>query len=196
MTARKGEGETVKRSAALVVVLLCASALFGAADQYVGSLSAHPWGAYVSGLSAPWLLLPFLVGATQRTPRAAVMMGAACTFVALIGYALMTLSPMENAHLSVASMLAFLRAGNYRWFVAGAVTGPLFGRGGWAWRHGRVGWAVFAVAAFCLEPLFHLVLGSPIRVAAVWQGEVLLGVVAAVCLGSWVRNRAVPSAQG
>jgi len=180
----------------LRVLLLCASAVFGAADQYVGSLSSHPWGAYVSGLSAPWLLLPFIVGATQRTPRGAVVMGGACTFVALIGYALMTLSPMENAHLNVASVLDFLRAGNYRWFVAGAVTGPLFGRGGWAWRHGRVWWAVVAVAAFCLEPVFHLVLGRPIRVPAVWQGEVLLGIVAAAFLTYWVRNGAVPSVQG
>lgn len=50
-----------------------------------------------------------------------------------------------------------------------------------------------AVAAFSLEPVFHLVLGSPIRVPAVWQGEVLLGLVATAFLTYWVRNRAVPS---
>jgi hypothetical protein len=181
---------------ALTVLLLCLSFLFGAADQYVGSLSAHPWGVYVSGLSAPWLLLPFAVGAIQPTPKAAVAMGAACTFAALVGYCLMTLSPLENAHLTIASVLAFLRAGNYRWFAAGAVTGPLFGRGGWAWRHGRVRWAVVAVAAICLEPLVHLLAGTPIRVPAVWQGELLLGLGAAAFLAYWVRNRAVPSAQG
>ncbi|HET7523533.1 MAG TPA: DUF6518 family protein [Acidimicrobiales bacterium] len=186
----------MKRTVAVAVLLLCVSAVFGAADQYVGSLSSHPWGAYVSGLSAPWLLLPFLVGVTQRTPRAAVVMGAASTFVALMGYCLMTLSPIENAQLNVASVLAFLRAGNYRWFVAGAATGPLFGRGGWAWRHGRVWWAAVAVGAFYLEPVFHLVLGSPIQVPAVWQGEVLLGLVATAFLTYWVRNRAVPLSRG
>ena len=186
----------MKRTVAVAVLILCVSAVFGAADQYVGSLSSHPWGGYVSGLSAPWLLLPFLVGVTQRTPRAAVVMGAASTFVALMGYCLMTLSPIENAQLNVASVLAFLRAGNYRWFVAGAVTGPLFGRGGWAWRHGRVWWAAVAVGAFYLEPVFHLVLGSPIRVPAVWQGEVLLGLVATAFLTYWVRNRAVPLSRG
>jgi hypothetical protein len=56
----------------LVVLLLVLSALFGAADQYLGSLpGAHLWAAQmpwltdVSLLSAPWVLLPFLVGATH-----------------------------------------------------------------------------------------------------------------------------------
>lgn len=187
----------MKRWAALGrSLLLGASALFGAADQYVGSLSTHPWGLYVSGLSAPWLLLPFIVGATQWTHRAAVTMGAACTFVALAGYCLMGLSPVEHAHLSVTSALAFMPAGNYRWFVAGAVTGPLFGRGGWAWRHRRrVLWALVVIAAFCLEPLLHALLRSPIRVPAVWAGEVIFGIVAAACVTHRLRGRVVPSGQ-
>lgn len=182
-----------RRLAALEGLVLCGSVLFGAADQYLGSLSAHPWGAYVSGLSAPWLLLPFIVGATQPTPKAAAAMGAAATFAALTGYCLMGLSPLEHAHLSVASVWAFLRAGNYRWFVAGAVTGPLFGRGGWGWRRGRVRWAIVAVAAFCVEPLLHAVLGSPIPVPAVWQGEVIFGILAAAYVIRRSRASAVPS---
>jgi hypothetical protein len=53
----------------LVLLLLVLSAIFGAADQYLGSLpGAHlwaaqmPWMTDVSLLSAPWVLLPFLVG--------------------------------------------------------------------------------------------------------------------------------------
>jgi PPE-repeat protein len=48
------------------------SAVFGAGDQYLGSLtgSGHGWpvgwSSDVSLLSAPWLVLPFLAGATQR----------------------------------------------------------------------------------------------------------------------------------
>jgi hypothetical protein len=44
-------------------------------DQYLGSLtgSEHTWAAGwssdVSLLSAPWLILPFLAGATQHRPR-------------------------------------------------------------------------------------------------------------------------------
>jgi hypothetical protein len=85
----------------LVVLLLVLSAIFGAADQYLGSLpGAHlwaaqmPWMTDVSLLSAPWVLLPFLVGATQREPRRATLLGLACTMFALAGYAAMTLSPV------------------------------------------------------------------------------------------------------
>ena len=69
-----------------VVPLACVLALlFGGADQYIGSLSAHPLGADISGLSAPWLVLPFVVGALQRTSRRAAAMGIVTTMLAVTG---------------------------------------------------------------------------------------------------------------
>lgn len=62
----------------MTVLLLALATAFGAGDQYLGSLSAHPWGADVSLLSAPWLVLPFLAGATRREPRRAAALGLAC----------------------------------------------------------------------------------------------------------------------
>src|SRR5262249_58567658 len=45
------------------VLAALAGLAFGAADQYLGSFSAlGGWTAAVSGLSAPWLLLPFVAG--------------------------------------------------------------------------------------------------------------------------------------
>jgi len=55
----------------VTTVALVLAALFGAGDQYLGSFSMHPWMADVSLLSAPWLVLAFLAGWTQREPRRA-----------------------------------------------------------------------------------------------------------------------------
>jgi hypothetical protein len=71
-----------------VVFLLAAvaGAVFGAGDQYLGSLSALPWAAPSSLLSAPWLLLPFMFGWTQLRPRRAVLAGLVVTLSALAGF--------------------------------------------------------------------------------------------------------------
>src|SRR5882672_1664290 len=89
---------------------------------FLGSLSWHPWAADVSVLSAPWLVLPFLAGATQRDPRRAALLGLGSTASALIGYGLMTLSPVENAQLTVDSLAAFVRSES-PWIVSGLLTG-------------------------------------------------------------------------
>ena len=54
----------------VIALVLLLAAAFGAGDRYLGSLVHHPWGADVASLSAPWLLLAFLAGATQRNPSA------------------------------------------------------------------------------------------------------------------------------
>jgi len=51
-----------------VAIALVLSAAFGAGDQYLGSghVAGIGWATDVSLLSAPWILLAFVVGATQR----------------------------------------------------------------------------------------------------------------------------------
>jgi hypothetical protein len=178
--------------------LACLLALaFGAADQYVGSLSAHPLGADLSGLSAPWLALPFAVGAFQRAGRRAAALGVACTLAALLGYTVMTFSPVENAHLSVAGLLGFLRGGNVRWFAAGMFTGPLFGWLGYRWRVDRALWAGLSVAvAIVLEPFARHVYGNAIRSASLAAAETCVGVaLAAVMAVAGLRRRPSTSSQ-
>src|SRR2546430_6613214 len=105
---------------ALALVL---AALFGAGDQYLGSFSMHPWMADVSLLSAPWLVLAFAAGYTQREPRRAALLGLGCTFAALVGYGPMTLSPFEGADLTPTTAPEFL----VRWhriFLGALVTAP------------------------------------------------------------------------
>src|SRR3954469_19399957 len=120
----------------VVVLLVTGAAVFGAADQYLGSLSAHPWGADISLLSAPWLVLPFVAGCTQREPKRAALLGLACTVSALVGYGLMTLSPVENAVLNTQFVAGFVRSQGAV-ILGGLLTGPLFGWLGFRWRTER-----------------------------------------------------------
>ncbi|HSC49131.1 MAG TPA: DUF6518 family protein [Gaiellaceae bacterium] len=162
---------------AVVVTALAASAVFGAADQYLGSFSAHPWAADVSLLSAPWLVLAFLAGWTQGGPRRGALVGLACTFAALVGYCVLTLSPVEHAQLTGAGVEGFVRSSR-RVIVGGLFTGPLFGWLGHRWRTGRA-WpgAVLVAGAVCLEPLARLYAGTgyEIRFSTVWLAEVAAG---------------------
>jgi Family of unknown function (DUF6518) len=173
----------VKYARGMVVALaLLLSAVFGAGDQYLGSLSAHPWGADISLLSAPWLVLPFVAGATQRDPRRAALLGLACTYAALLGYGVMTLSPVENAHVTMATVRGFLLS-ERKVLIGGIVTGPLFGWFGQQWRTRRaVAGALVTAAALCLEPLARRATVDPIRFRSVWLAEVAAGLFLAVAI--------------
>lgn len=160
-----------------IVVALALSLVFGGADQYLGSLSMHPWGADISLLSAPWLLVAFLAGWTQREPRRAALLGYACTLSAFVGYGLMTLSPMENADLNMQSAAAFVRS-EMLWLAGAVFTGPLFGWFGSRWRTEHA-WldALATAAAVSLEPLVRIPAGRAIRYRSVWIAEVAVGLV-------------------
>jgi hypothetical protein len=172
-----------------MAVLILACAAFAALDQYVGSLTrfwAHSWE--VPALSAPWLLMPFAVGvvAGRRRHSAArsALLGAAATYAALVGYGLMTISPIENAPFTLTAFLAFVRS-NVLWFIGGAFTGPVFGWLGRRWAVDR-SWVAGGLAAgvLLLEPLLrsqttgHLRLGT-IPLGLVTMTEAVLGLVLA-----------------
>jgi hypothetical protein len=173
------------------VLALVLAALFGATDQYLGSFSMHPWMADVSLLSAPWLVLAFLAGCTQREPKRAALLGIGCTFAALIGYGAMTLSPVENAHLSVATAAAFIRSQSGV-FIGAVVTGPVFAWFGQRWRVDRA-WrgALATAAALCFEPLARIPTGHAIRSSTVLLAEVAVG----IAMMSYVAARMLVSPQ-
>lgn len=171
-----------------VVLALVLSAAFGAGDQYLGSLlgSGHIWAAGwasdISLLSAPWVVLAFVAGATQRDPRRAALLGLACTYAALLGYAVMTLSPVENAHLTVAALRGFVISERLV-LIGGIATGPLFGWFGQQWRtRGSIWGALLTAATLCLEPLARKVTIDPITYRDVWIGEVAVGLVLAAAV--------------
>ena len=168
-----------------VVLSLVLSAAFGAGDQYLGSLTgsghawAFGWSSDVSLLSAPWLVLAFVAGATQRDPRRAVLLGLACTYAALLGYAVMTLSPIEGAHMSAAALRGFVVSERLV-LIGGIVTGPLFGWFGQQWRTRRaIAGALITAGTLCLEPLARKVTINPITHRDVWIGEVAIGLLLA-----------------
>src|SRR5690349_15385484 len=135
-----------------VALALLLSAAYGAGTQFLGA-RAPGWGPDVAMLSAPWLLIAFLAGATQTKPRRAALVGLAATGAALAGYWLMTDSPVEGAQYTVGNARGFF-VSNAFVVLGGLVTGPLFGWFGQQWRtrHAIVG-ALVTAAALCLEPL-------------------------------------------
>jgi hypothetical protein len=154
--------------------------VFGAADQYLGSLvELGPWAAAVSGMSAPWLVFPFVFGSRQATPRGAILIGMTATFSALLGYFVMTLSPVEGVSLSNVDLVSFVES---QWpnIVGAFATAPLFGYLGLRWRERRSWVAAALVAgAVCLEPAARYAVGRLDPPTAVWATEVLLGVLLA-----------------
>src|SRR5438270_11605443 len=173
------------------MLALVLAALFGAGDQYLGSFSMHPWMADVSLLSAPWLVLAFLAGCQQRETKRAALLGIGCTFSALIGYGVMTLSPVENAHMSFAAIVAFVRSEGGV-FIGAVVTGPMFAWFGQRWRVNRA-WrgALATAAALCFEPLARIPTGHAIRSSSVLLAEVGVG----VAMVTYVTSRALVSSE-
>lgn len=144
---------------AAVIVALTAAVAFGAFDQYLPeaiSVSSH-LGAYlfvveVSKMSAPWLVVPFLAGAWQGSPRRAALVGLAATWLAVLAYVLMTVSPMEGVHLTPRTF-AFSLASQWPWFGGGLLSGLLYGWLGHRWRARRSKVAaLLAALPILLEP--------------------------------------------
>ena len=175
-----------------VALALVLAAAFGAGDQYLGS--GHVWGigwqTDVSLLSAPWLVLAFLAGSTQREPLRAALLGLACTAAALVGYFLMTDSPAEGAHYTLANARGFFVSEHL--VLLGAVfSGPLFGWFGQQWRTRRaIAGALVTAGALCLEPLARRASIDSIRYRAVSSAEVAAGLALAAAV--LVRRYAYP----
>jgi uncharacterized protein DUF6518 len=161
---------------------------FGAGTQYLGTLTAGSvlgtWAWKASGMSAPWLVLPFVTGMTQKRVRRAMALGLVVTVAALAGYFAMSHSPMEGAPLEdfPRRVLTMRRTGyNPLWIVGGLVTGPLYGFLGHRWRVARSWISPAAVAcALCFEPLARGVVGMLSPHPFVWWVEIAIGIVVAV----------------
>ena len=176
---------------------------FGAADQYLGSMSwLGLWASTAAQMSAPWLVLPFLAGVTQERARRAAVLGLVATASALVGYFAMTYSPMEVHPWSferfASGVVAVSTSGyNPLFIVGGLVTGPVFGLLGQRWRVRR-SWvsAALLAGALCLEPLARWGVGQLMPPTPVWTAEVVVGAVVAAlfayALIAWRRASAVP----
>lgn len=164
----RGGGRSASHPVLAAVTALTAAFAFGAIDQYLGAgAGANSFLVQVSGgMSALWLLAPFLAGAWQAGPRQAALVGLAATWLSVLAYVLMIVSPMEGAHLgprppglygtwNQLTLHAFLATlvSQWPWFAGGAICGPLYGWLGSRWRAGRRrAAALIAVLPVLLEP--------------------------------------------
>jgi Family of unknown function (DUF6518) len=184
------------------LIAILAGLVFGAGDQYLGTLAAGSflgtWSWTVSGMSAPWVIVPFLAGLTQERSRRAIALGLVVTLSALAGYFAMSHSPMEGAPLKDfwPRVVRMVTTGyNPAWIAAGLVTGPLFGYLGYRWRTDRwwVG-ALAVVGSLFLEPLARLPVGMLSGAPIVWGVEVALGALAGAGFALAIVNaRRVPA---
>jgi hypothetical protein len=167
-----------------LVVAALAGATFGAGDQYLGSVASWPWSWQVAGLSAPWLVLPFLLGMAQRTPRRAMLVGATTAVTAVAAYCAMILSPMEGTHLtSPLTQIVDTTRSQWPWFLGALVVAPLYGLLGHRWRTRRTAWCVgVLVATVCLEPVARVLVGQLQPDRTVWLAEVACGLAAATAV--------------
>jgi len=155
--------------------------VFGATDQYLGSLkptvALGPWTVSVSQMSALWLLLPFVFGRREVRPGRAAAAGLLVTIFGLAGYLGMMLGPAEGlpADRVVPAAWAWI-ASNVVVIAGGLVTGPLFGWLGQRWR-ARRSWASAALVAgaFMLEPLARGASGRLLAPLWIWGLESVLG---------------------
>lgn len=181
---------TLKKSPIPYALAVVIGFAFGAADQYLGSLSQV--GAAVSNLSAPWLLLAFALGGAQDCNGRAALRGLVGLEAAVAGYTAMIMSPVEGVHnLALWQVLTVARS-QAIWFAGALLFGPLYGRLGQMWRRSRsVLSAVLAASPVLLEPLAAAMRlkGS---VVVVNYGEVIAGVAVAVYFTAVIlRTRAV-----
>lgn len=91
----------------------------------------------------------------------------------------MTLSPLQNAHMTVATVTGFVRSSDGV-FAGAVVTGPLFAWFGQGWRVDRA-WlgALATAAALSLEPFVRIPAGRAIRSETVRLAEVAVGIAMA-----------------
>jgi hypothetical protein len=178
------------------VAAVAAAAAFGGADQYIGSRYS-PFLTAVSGMSAPWLLLPFIVGACQARRRRALVLGFAATWAAVGAYVLMIVSPVEGVHMTV-PVVAATAASQWPWFLGGLISGPLYGLLGYRWR-ARRSWpaALLATLPVIFEPAARWLAGhsgvlpwSPFPPAGYAEVATGLALTAAVAAAA-VRPRAL-----
>ena len=144
------------RTALAAVGPLAAAVAFGTAERLL-SLEHSSFLAAIGGLTAPWLLLPFLVGAARPRREGNALLGLACVWLAIVacsagaetgGDLAGPLAPGRIVSYPGAFGLSHLPV-----LLGAAVSGPVYALLGQRWRVSR-SWlpALAATAPLMLEP--------------------------------------------
>jgi hypothetical protein len=171
------------RGAVAVISALTAAFAFGAIDQYLGALSS-----------------PALTG----RPARAALTGLAATWLAVLAYVLMIVSPVEGTSLGprpagftgswnqlTPHLLLTVLASQGLWFAGGLIAGPLYGWLGYRWRARRaMAAALLAALPVALEPAarwlssrFGLARASGLSFGWPGYGPAVIAEIAEVALG-------------
>lgn len=163
--------------------------LFGGGVEHLGSLAFGPWGWTASQLSAPWLLLPFVLGMAGKDAGRAAALGLIGTLCAVAGYVLMLSYGFGSLHALELPVIVHEAGTQLRWFVAGTVSGPVYGVLGQRWRRFR--WwpsAVLAAGSLALEPVALVLVGRTFGPSGVYVAEAMAGVVLGACFVRFARR--------
>jgi Family of unknown function (DUF6518) len=163
---RKGVGVKLHWRVALA---LTAAFLFGAV---VGVLKGQGAGLAdaLGNLSTPWLLVPLFAGSLLNARQGAIL-GTIATMLALSGFYFAVAATSDYGLSGVRAGLGLAFHANARYFLAGLVSGPLFGMlGGWWRRRNSVRASLLVGLLLVGEPLVIAVAGS-IRVLSRYSGS-------------------------
>jgi Family of unknown function (DUF6518) len=175
-----------------VGVVFLAAAVFGLTMAVIKGQGAGARDAF-GNISAPWLLLPFVAGATSMRLRSAALIGLGASLAALVVFYVAESQILDLGSHSWPVDLRLAVTAGQTYLVTSLLSGPVFGFLGGIWSQRRSLLAAVAVAAmFVLEPLAvwgvehaqgHVAsTGLLTQYPWMWIGEMLLGVVGGVLL--------------
>jgi len=151
------------RDVSAVLGVLVAAAAFGMVEQWAGAQWAGGGRSGVvtalGGMTAPWLVLPFLAGASRASRRSARVLGSAVTLVALAGFLVANAGSVQNFLASPST--DFLSMVLNSWYLGAVVSGLAYASLGYRWRVTRSWRPTLAVTApVMLEPALRWWLSS------------------------------------
>jgi hypothetical protein len=171
-----------------LTAVLVGAACFGLLMATIKGSGAGGRDAF-GNISAPWLLLSFVAGASAVRVRVAALIGLGAALAALAAFYVAESVLLDlGAHSWITDLGLTVRAGRF-YFVGSLVSGPVFGALGgiWAKRRSTIVAASLALL-FALEPLtvwaYQRRIGRQVGTGALtnhiwmWVGEVIIGLTA------------------
>jgi hypothetical protein len=184
-----------------IALILAVSVVFGVVMAWIKGNGAGLSDA-VGNISAIWLLLPFLAGATADGRRVVVgaLFGLLATLAALTGFYFAESFVLDLGQHPWLTDLSLTMGAITYYAEWGLITGPIFGALGLWWRRRRsVAAAGLIGAVFVLEPmawwLYDMRIGGgsayPVPgYPALWLSEIAIGVGCFVLLRRIARRHA------
>lgn len=150
--------------------------------------------------SAPWVVVPFLVGARYPSVWRATLVGIAASLAALLAFYVAEAAILDlGSHPWYTDLQLTVRAGRF-WETWGPLSGAVYGALGGIWASRRIALAPVAVGlAFVCEPLIMLILsragtwggGGLLHYRWMWTAEVLIGLGCIAFVTVQARGRVV-----